>query len=99
MTKSPKKSGTITDCGNAVFTSVEAVAAHQDFARREHAPILAFRADLAAGMPLEDAEVFLREDLKALGEENEGYIRAILNNPDRDPPNVYACPADLKEAA
>lgn len=83
--------------GNAIFTSVEAFADNHDFARREHAAILAFRRDLAGGMPLEDAESFLRLDLAELGVDNEDWIKGIVDNPDRDPPTVYSTASDFEE--
>ncbi len=85
-------------CGKARFLSLAAFRELQDLARREHAAIAAFRADLAGGMPLDDAESVLRMDLHELALDDEDYIRSIVDNPNDDPENVFACVTDLVEA-
>lgn len=98
MRKKLKNSFRAAGCGNARFLSLRAFRDDEDLARREHAAILAFRGDLAAGMPLEDAESFLRMDLHELAIDDEGYIQGIITNPSKDPVNLYGFAADFVEA-
>jgi hypothetical protein len=85
----------VSGCGAARFLSIPAFRANEDLARREYAAIVAFRADLAGGMPLDDAESVLRMDLHELAIDDEDFIQSILNNPGDDPVCVYASASDL----